>query len=372
MKTTARDMQIETARLSEGMRLIFDQAAPSGSSSSSPRSRSSSSSGRSSRSTSRAAHSSKRQRRRSLRRSSRSSSSSSGSSVTSSGPSRSRSHPRCHRRSSPRHCCGRHCHSPPRHYRARSRSYSPSPDKSRRHGSRSRRYHRSSANRSYRARSRSYSCSPSSERRRRHHQRSYRSRSRSERSSSRQHQGFVGRYRCRFPDSPRSRSPRSNRSRSRTSQSSSVHLSQDEKRELLKIAAENAAKTVGAERLVFPESVKRDLLSEESASERATPSPDRSTPVHSKLVSPEPESRQSPTQVRETVSEEDDELSTRTSPKRKPITFSVNNAFAKPTHGKPHGMTEAKVTPRVDIVGSRKPYGQWVTVKTTTSRSSKH
>lgn len=297
MKTTARDMQIETARLSEGMRLIFDQAAPSGSSSSSPRSRSSSS-GRSSRSTSRAAHSSKRQRRRSLRRSSRSSSSSSGSSITSSGPSRSRSHPRCHRRSSPRHCCGRHCHSPPRHYRARSRSYSPSPDKSRRHGSRSRRYHRSSANRSYRARSRSYSRSSSSERRR-HHQRSYRSRSRSERSSSssRQHQGFVGRYRCRFPDSPRSRSPRSNRSRSRTSQSSSVHLSQDEKRELLKIAAENAAKTVGAERLVFPENVKRDLLSEESASERATPSPDRSTPVHSKLVSPEPESRQSPTQV---------------------------------------------------------------------------
>jgi len=159
------------------------------------------------------------------------------------------------------------------------------------------------------------------------------------------------------------------------SESSSVHLSQDEKRELLKIAAETAVKTVGAaERLVFPERVKRDLLSEGSASECATPSPDRSTPVHSRLVSPEPESRQSPTQVSETVSEEDDdELSPRTSPKRKPITFSINNAVAKPTHGKPHGMTEVKVTPRVDIVGSRKPYGQWVTVhKTKACRSSKH
>ncbi|PWS23049.1 hypothetical protein DKP78_15190 [Enterococcus faecium] len=34
-------------------------------------------------------------------------------------------------------------------------------------------------------------------------------------------------------------------------------------------------------------------------------------------------------------------------------------------------MAEVKVTPRVDIVGSKKPYGQWVPVKTRIPLSSK-
>ncbi|XP_076155749.1 arginine/serine-rich protein 1 [Alosa pseudoharengus] len=311
MKTTDKSMQTQTARLSEGLRLIFDQD-PSGSPSSSPHS-----SSRNSRSTSRdrrSSRSTKRSHRR--RRHSRSSSSSS----TSSTQSRSRSHPRCHRQSS-RHRCRRHRHSPPRRYRARSRSYSPSPSSDR------------------------------------HHTRRSRSRSRSP--DSRRHRGVVGRYRSRPSDSSR-------RSKSRTPEQSSVHLSQDEKRELLRIAAENAVKIVGSDRLQLPESVKRTLQSEE----KAALSPDHSSPVPSKWVRPEPEPQQSLEQITEMASE-DGELSPKMSPKRKPITFSINNTVAKPTNGKPQGMAEVKVTSRVDIVGSKKPYGQWIPVKTKVLLSSK-
>lgn len=345
MKTTDKSMQVQTARLSEGMSLIFDQEASCSSSPSSSRS-SSRSSGRS-RSTCRDYRSS-RTMRRSHRRRSRSRSSSRSSS---SGSSRSRSHPRCHRQSS-HHRCRRHCHSPPRRYRAHSRSFSPSPNRSHR-----KRHHGSSAYRRYRGRSRSYSRSPSSERyyRRRSH-------SRSRSPNHRRHRDFVGRYRNRLSDSPH-RSPRSYRSRSRTPEQSSVRLSQDEKRELLKIAAKNAEKIVGSDRLVLPESVKNTLQPDEKASS----SPHHSSPVLDKWVRQEPVHQQSPAQqVTDTASaSEDGELSPKTSPKRKPIAFSINNSVAKPTHGKSLGMAEIKVTPRVDIVGSKKPYGQWVPVKTT-------
>ena len=112
-------------------------------------------------------------------------------------------------------------------------------------------------------------------------------------------------------------------------------------------------------------------------------------------------------QVTDSASE-DGELSPKASPKRKPITFSINvsmkrrrlerldmhelfflyvplqynenttfifvssqNTFAKPTNGKPQGMGEVKVTSRVDIVGSKKPYGHWMPVKKRGPFSSK-
>ncbi|KAG5266108.1 hypothetical protein AALO_G00249880 [Alosa alosa] len=43
------------------------------------------------------------------------------------------------------------------------------------------------------------------------------------------------------------------------------------------------------------------------------------------------------------MASEDGELSPKMSPKRKPITFSINNTVAKPTNGKPQGMAEVKM-----------------------------
>lgn len=43
------------------------------------------------------------------------------------------------------------------------------------------------------------------------------------------------------------------------------------------------------------------------------------------------------------------------------LILSYQNSVAKPTAAAP---SSAKVTPRVDIYESRKPYGHWVPVKT--------
>ncbi|XP_030626275.1 arginine/serine-rich protein 1 [Chanos chanos] len=341
MKTEDRANQAQHARLSEGMRLIFDQKAPSSRGSS--RSRSSSSSSDSSYS-SRGSYSSRSSRRSSRhRRHRRSPSSSDYSSSSSRSRSRSRSYPRCHRTSDYSRC--RHRHSPPRRYRARSRSYSPSPDY--------RRYRRSPPRR-YRAHSRSYSPSPSPDR---YYRRSRRSRSRSRSLSRRRVSGFVGRYRCRFSPSPR-RSPRSYRSRSRSPERSTIHLSREEKRELLKIAKENATKILGVQNLELPASLKGVELEEGKPSA-----------VSAERVRPEAEPQKNQAQDQAAVAN-DDEDSSKTSPKRKPITFSINNAVAKPSSSPNFHVTEAKVTSRVDNVGSRKPYGQWIPVKNMVSSSS--
>lgn len=146
------------ARCTDGLNVIFDQKSPGSSHCRSPSPSSSSAS------SSRTTSSNDRGRRSSRGRcgSSSSSSSSSSSKSTSSSRSRSRSYPRCHRQSSRCRCDGhrkysRHSQrrSPPRRYRALSRSYnrSPSPDRYYRH----RRY--------YRSPSRSSSRSPGSWRR---------------------------------------------------------------------------------------------------------------------------------------------------------------------------------------------------------------
>ncbi|KAM9341074.1 arginine/serine-rich protein 1 [Symphorus nematophorus] len=306
------------ARQSDGINVIFDQKSPASSRS---RSRSRSSRGN------RSSGSSRYRGRGSYRGRYRSSSSSSSSSSCSrsSSSSRSRSHPRCHRLSSRCRCDshyrygrGRSRRSPPRRYRAHSRSYSRSPSTNR------------------------YS-----------HRRRSRSRSRS---SSRQNRHRWGASRFRLSRSP-SRTHR-RRSRSRSS-GRSVSLSVDDKRELLNAAKANAMKILGVDKLDLPESVK-PILSEQS--------------VESKQMSPEPETRvrqdpeKTPSQSSEV--EPDDMPSPKMSPKRKIISFSINNSVVKPTVAAP---SCAKVTPRVDIYESRKPYGHWVPVKSgQTSNARKH
>ncbi|XP_022605944.1 arginine/serine-rich protein 1 isoform X2 [Seriola dumerili] len=240
-----------------------------------------------------------------------SSSSSSTSRSRSSSRPRSRSHPRCHRRSSRCGCDnhrryghGRHRRSPPRHLRAHSRSYSRSPLPDRSTG-----------------RTR------------------YRSRSRSPSRWSR-HRRTVSQFRSRFSKSP----ARGYRSRSRST--SSGHLSLDDKREPLEAAKANALNILGVEKLELPESVK-PIPSEKS--------------TESRWVSPEPETRSNET-------EPDDVSNLKMSPKRKIISFSINNSVAKPTTVAP---SCAKVTPRVDSYESRKPYGHWVPVKSGRSSSAR-
>ncbi|XP_038585871.1 arginine/serine-rich protein 1 [Micropterus salmoides] len=303
-KDTLSDMA--QARQSDGIHVIFDQDSPASS-----RSRSKSS-GRSSVSDRYRGRDSHRGRYRSP-----SSSTSSSSSSRSSSRSRSRSHPRCHRRSSRCRCDdhhrygrGRYRHSPARHRRAQSRSYSRSPSSDR--YSRHRRY-----------RSRSRSSSP------------------------------WYRYRTaarRFTRSP----PRTYRSRSRSRSSGrSVSLSLDDKRELLKAAKANAMKILGVEKLELPESVK-PLLSEQLESKWVAP--------------PEVRVRQDPERTLSQSSDVEPDMSSPTmSPKK--ISFSINNSVVRPAVAAP---SCAKVTPRVDIYESRKPYGHWIPVKSGQTNARKH
>ncbi|XP_047202134.1 arginine/serine-rich protein 1 isoform X2 [Girardinichthys multiradiatus] len=254
------------ARQSDGINVIFDQKSP-GSSRSRSRSVSSTASSQSTGSGYR--REIRRGRYRSSSRSSSSSSSRSRSSSRSGSRSRSRSYPRCHRRSS---CCrcddhrsyggDRYRRSPPRRYRAHSRSYSRSPSRRYRGGSRS--YSRSPPRR-YRVHSRS----PSSDRYSRH-RRNYRSRSRSWSPVSwSRYRRPVSQLRCRFSRSP-SRTYRG-RSRSRSS-GRSVSLSVHDKRELLEVAKANAMRMLGVEKLDLPESVK-PILSDKPEARGSSPEP---------------------------------------------------------------------------------------------------
>ncbi|XP_072220779.1 arginine/serine-rich protein 1 [Leuresthes tenuis] len=316
------------ARQSDGINVIFDQKSP-GSSHSRSRSTSSSASscsGHSSGSGYYRGRKTQRTRHRSSSSSSTSSTSSSSSS-SSSSRSRSRSHPRCHRRSSR---CG--CNDHRRYGRGRYRCSPP---------------------RRYRARSRSYSRSPSVERYSRH-SRYYRSRSRS-RSSGRwsRYRRHVSQLRCRFSRSP----SRTHRVRSRSrSPTTSISLSMQDKRDLLEVAKANAMKILGVENLELPESVK-PILSERSESRGLSPEP---------LTRVRHGSEKSVTQDNE---EEPGVSSPRMSPRGK-IAFSINNSVAKPTVAAP---SSAKVTPRVDSYESRKPYGHWIPVGSgRTSRARRH
>ncbi|XP_061649749.1 arginine/serine-rich protein 1 [Phyllopteryx taeniolatus] len=235
---------------------------------------------------------------------------SSSSSDSSSSRSRSRSHPRCHRHS---HCRGH------------------------------RRYSRHHASRRYRAHSRSDSRSPSLDRYHRLHRCS------TSHSRSRSRASYAGRrysrVQARFNGFPRSPS-RSYRSPSRSS-GSSVILSLEDKRELLKVARNNAMKLLGVEKLELPESVKPILSEQVEKHKWGLPESEPRVRPHPKKIS----------------SQRNEAEASVTSPKiaakTKTITFSINNCVAKPTMIAP---SSAKVTARVDSYESRKPYGHWVPV----------
>ncbi|AWP16759.1 putative arginine/serine-rich protein 1 isoform 3 [Scophthalmus maximus] len=298
---------------SDGINVIFDQNSPASS-----RSRSRSSSGGSSRSSG-SGRRTVLSSHGGLCKSSSSSTSSSPSSELTSRP-RSRSRPRCHRRSSRCGCDshrrngrGRHRCSPPRRFRANSRSYSrsPSPD-------------RCTSRRSHRSRSRSTS-------RRSRHRRAEDSRSTGKSYGS--------------------------HSKSRSS-GHSPSLSVDDKRELIGPANANALKLLVVEMPEISEGVK----------------PAFSEQLEPKRVSPEPETwvRQDPerTTSESSDAEPDDFSNPKTSPKRKTISFSLNNSVAKPTVAAP---PSAKVTPRMDSYESRKPYGHWVPIRAgKSSKARKH
>ncbi|XP_023255662.1 arginine/serine-rich protein 1-like isoform X2 [Seriola lalandi dorsalis] len=307
------------ARQSDGINVIFDQNSPASS-----RSQSQSSSG------SRQSSGSACYRGRGSHRGRSSSSSSSTSRSRSSSRPRSRSHPRCHRRSSRCGCDnhrryghGRHRRSPPRRYRAHSRSYSRSPVQDR---------------------------SPGRTR--------YRSRSRSPSRLSR-HRRTVSQFRSRFSKSP----ARGYRSRSRST--SSGHLSLDDKREPLEAAKANALNILGVEKLELPESVK-PIPSEKSTESRwVSPEPETRIPIEGLEVFFPSWTR---CKYKSNETEPDDVSNLKMSPKRKIISFSINNSVAKPTTVAP---SCAKVTPRVDSYESRKPYGHWVPVKSGRSSSAR-
>ncbi|KAM4625393.1 arginine/serine-rich protein 1 [Polymixia lowei] len=329
MMTEGKDSLPEMAhvRLSEGLSVIFDQDTLSSSTSLRSRSRS-----RSSHGSSHSSGSNRRPRAREIYRGRhRSSSTSSSSSHSSRSRPRSRSHPRCHRTSA-RCRCGshhryghRHRRSPPRHYRAHSRSYSPSssPDRS-------------------------------------SHRRSYRSHSRPR--SQRRTQRYVGRDRCRLSRSP-SRTIKIYKSQSRSRSSGrSVSLNLDEKRDLLRTAKANATEILGIGQMELPESVKPIMDEQAMESQSATSEPEA-------WVRPEPVHEKTPSQSSD-MDPDEDVPSQKMSPKRKVITFSIHNSVAKPSVAPP---TYAKVTPRMDSIESRKPYGHWVPIRRgRTSLSRKH
>ncbi|XP_034419113.1 arginine/serine-rich protein 1 [Cyclopterus lumpus] len=222
----------------------------------------------------------------------------------SSSRNRSRSHPRCHRPSSRCRCdnhrgSGRVCRSPPRRHKDKSGSPSPS-----RH---------------------------SHNRRNRPHSRPTSRRSRQSKEVSR------------FSQSP----ARNNSSSSRSGSSEhSVNLSLDDKE--IPIEAEEAVATMipGVEKCELPENVEPILLEQAVEPKRV---------LTGTWVRQDPE--KTPSQSDEEL---DDVFSTRMSPKRKTISFSINNAVLKPTGAASSG---AKVTSRVDSYESRKPYGHWMPVK---------
>ncbi|XP_062851502.1 arginine/serine-rich protein 1 [Trichomycterus rosablanca] len=346
MRTENKD-QAQQAPLSEGMRLIFDQGT-----SVSPRSRTGGSSS-SSDSLCSSSDSSRTVTRRSRRhryhhRSNGSSSSSSSSSRSRShSRSRSRPRPRCHRDSYASRCRHRHL----------SRSYSPSPRRSSYRGCR--RYSRSDSRSSSRGR---------------YYRRSRRSRSRSA-SYGRLSGGFTGRFRYRsFPSPKRGYY----RSRSRST-GHSVQLSQKDKLELLNIAKVNAAKLLGVEKVELPSSLRsteqeeRKPKSDTDGSTKVEPVPPKKPTQNKHLTEKLVNTGTTllkPTfmfliylkKIDEDEANTDDRTFPAMSPTRKPIAFSVNNTVAKPS-GSPTAQVESKVTSRADSVGNRKPYGQWIPIK---------
>ncbi|KAK5916491.1 hypothetical protein CgunFtcFv8_011468 [Champsocephalus gunnari] len=227
--------------------------------------------------------------------------------------------------------------------------------------SRRRRYRSSSSSSSSSSHSRSRShprCHrPSSRCRCDNHRRNDRSRQAPPRRDRAGSRSSSHRNRNKRAASPSSKSqPRTHSGSSRSGSSEdSVNLRLDDKGELVRAAKAIETTILGVEKEELPESVE-PVLSEES--------------VEFKRVSIDTWVRQDPekTESQSDEEESDDVFSPRMSPKRKTISFSINNSLVKPTLAAQSG---AKVTSRVDSFDSRKPYGHWVRVKSGKSMNAR-
>ncbi|KAJ8385525.1 hypothetical protein AAFF_G00184790 [Aldrovandia affinis] len=225
------------------------------------------------------------------------------SSSSSASHSRSRPRPRCHRVLTNSRCCKGRRRSPPRRYRARSRSYSPSYSPARSHR---------------------------------------RSRAARSRSTDRGLSGLAGKSASRLTGALDQNTRTRSRSRSRSPDRTKVHLSLQEKRELLLIARANAPKTLVVEEVVLPAGT--DTVQEE--------------PTFKERVRPHGTALSSVKNYRQT--ELDEEVpSLKLSPKNK-ITFSIYNSVAKPASGRPLSSPEWSASIRADFATGRNPYGHWV------------
>ncbi|KAG7280706.1 hypothetical protein CRUP_004506 [Coryphaenoides rupestris] len=313
MVTGAKDSLPEatSGRLTEGVRVIFDQDLKSHSASRSSSDCSDSGHGSRPRDTHRGRHRS----------------SSSNSSLYSSSRPRSRSHPRCHRNSS-RCRCASHDRKAHGHRRRRSPS------------------RRSRAHRRHR------SCSSSASPIRSSRRRSHRSRPRSD-SQRKTSRGIVG-------SGVSKSSSKSYRSRSRSPRRPAASPTLDEKRELLRTRKEHATDVLGVD---LPESM--NPVPDEPSEECPTPEPQEWVPSE-ECPTPEPQAWVRPEAVPEKAQsqnsdvEPDDFQRSKVSPLRRNISFSIHNSVAKPTVAT---VASAKVTPRVDGIESRKPYGHWVPIR---------
>ncbi|XP_039641885.1 arginine/serine-rich protein 1 [Perca fluviatilis] len=184
-------------------------------------------------------------------------------------------------------------------------------------------------------------------------------RERRSRPSSRGYRRSVSR----FSQSP----PRTHKSGSRSGSSEhSVNLNLDDKEELIKTAKANATTILGVEKLELPERI----LEVEKLELSECVKPILSEQSEFKWVSSDTWVRQDPEKtLSQSIEGESDMSSPTMSPKTK-ISFSIHNSVVKQTVA---ASSCAKVTSRMDIYESRKPYGHWVPVQSgKTSKARKH
>ncbi|XP_016389047.1 arginine/serine-rich protein 1-like, partial [Sinocyclocheilus rhinocerous] len=132
--------------------------------------------------------------------------------------------------------------------------------------------------------------------------------------------------------------------------------SSTEKKYLLNVAKANASRILGVQNLELPASLK-ELEEEEKR---------RSSSDKEERVSADRAPQKTPAQVNVVANDDGEAEASPTSPKRKPINFSINNTIARPSNSPT--VHDSKVTSRADSVADRKPYGQWVPISRSSSK----
>lgn len=126
------------------------------------------------------------------------------------------------------------------------------------------------------------------------------------------------------------------------------------------MAKANAARILGVQNLELPESLK-EMEQQEERKRRS--SSDEEERVRVDLAP-----QKTPAQVNGGAADDEAETA-QTSPKRKQIVFSNNNAIAKPSSSPT--LSDSKVTSRADIVPYKRPFGQWVPIGKSSSANKR-